>query len=66
MICFALTYSLWTFIFQLDVRSAFLKANLSDGIYKEQPEGFAQAGDNGETLCCRLQKCLSGLNQARR
>ena len=41
---FALAASWSTFVFQLDVRSAFLNANLSDEIYIEQPEGFAQAG----------------------
>ena len=54
-ICFALAASWSTFVFQLDVRSAFLNANLSDEIYIEQPEGFAQAGANGETLYCKLQ-----------
>ena len=48
------------------VRSAFLDANLCDGIYVEQPEGFAQGGANGETLYCKLQKCLYGLKQAGR
>ena len=65
-ICFALAASWSTFVFQLDVRSAFLNANLSDEIYIEQPEGFAQAGANGETLYCKLQKCLYGLKQAGR
>ena len=32
-ICFALAASWSTFVFQLDVRSAFLNANLSDEIY---------------------------------
>ena len=62
--CFALAASWSTFVFQLDVRSAFLNANFSDENYIEQPEGFAQAGANGETLYCKLQKCLYGLKQA--
>ena len=65
-ICFALAASWSTFVFQLDVRSAFLNANLSDEIYIEQSEGFAQAGANGKTLYCKLQKCLYGLKQAGR
>ena len=65
-VCFALAASWLTFVFQLDVRSAFLNGNLSDEIFIEQPEGFAQAGANGETLYCRLQKCLYGLKQAER
>ena len=54
MICFALAASWSTFVFQLDVHSAFLSANLSDEGYIEQPEGFAQARANGETLHCEL------------
>ena len=65
-ICFALAASWSTFVFQLEVRSAFLNANLSDEIYIEQPEGFAQAGANGEILYCKLQKCQYGLRQAGR
>ena len=42
-ICFALAASWSTFVFQLDVRSAFLNANLSDEVYIEQPEDSAQA-----------------------
>ena len=64
--CFALAASSSTFVFQLEVLSAFLNANLSDEIHIEQPEGFAQAGANGETLYCKLQNCLYGLNQAGR
>ena len=64
-ICFALAAS-WSTFFRLHIRSAFLNANLSDEIYIEQPEGFAQAGANGGTLYCKLQKCLYGLKQAGR
>ena len=53
-ICFALAASWSTFDFQLDVPSALLNANLSDEIYIEQPDGFAQAGANGERLWCKL------------
>ena len=64
-IWFALAAFWSIFVLQLDVRSAFLNANLSDEIYIEQPEGFAQSGANGETIYCKLQKCLNGLKQAR-
>ena len=63
---FALAASWSTFASQLDVRSAFLNANFIDEIYIEQPEGFAQAEANGETLHCKLQKCIHGLKQAGR
>ena len=66
IICFVLAASWSTFVFQIDVHLAFVHANLSDEIHIEQPEGFAQAGANGETLYCKLQKWLFGLKQARR
>ena len=52
-----------TFVFQLDDRSAFFNAHVSEESYIEQPECFAQAGTNGGTLYCKLQKCLYGLQQ---
>ena len=57
-ICFALAASWWTFVFQLDVRSAFLNANVSDEFYIEQHEGFAQAGANVETLFARFKNAF--------
>ena len=55
-IWFALAASWSTFAFHLDVRSAFPNANLSDELYIEQPEGFAQAGPNGGTLSLQASK----------
>ena len=56
--CFALAVSWTTFVVQFDVRSALLNANLSDDIYIEQPEGFAPARANGETLYCKREFVL--------
>ena len=64
--CFALAVSGTTFVVQFDVRSALLNANLSDDIYIEQPEGFGPVRANGETFCCKLQKCFFDLEQAGR
>ena len=64
-ICFALAASWSTFVFQLDVRSAFI-ANLNDKIYIEQPKGFALVGAYGGKLYWNLQKCLYGLKWAGR
>ena len=64
--CFALAVSWTTFVVQFKVRSALLNANSSDDFYIEQPEGFAPVRANGETLCCKLQKCLFGLKRTGR
>ena len=49
-------------MYQLDVRSAYLNAPISEEVYLEQPEGFVV--DNGnKPLYCKLEKCLYGLKQ---
>ena len=49
---------------QLDVKTAFLHADLDEDIYMQQTEGFKAHGR--EELVCRLQKSLYGLKQALR
>ena len=49
---------------QLDVKTAFLHADLEEDIYMQQPEGYEVKGK--EKLVCRLKKSLYGLKQAPR
>ena len=49
---------------QLDIKTTFLRGNLKEEIYMEQPEGFEVPGK--ENLVCQLKKSLYGLKQAPR
>ena len=51
-------------ILGVDVRNAYLYAELDEEIYMEQPEGFAKKGE--EHLVIRLKRALYGLKQAGR
>jgi len=48
----------------MDVKTAFLKGDLEEEIYMEQPEGFVKARE--EHLVCKLQKTIYGLKQSPR
>jgi len=52
------------YIYQLDVKSAFLHGELSELVYVEQPQGFVKQGE--EEKVYRLKKALYGLKQAPR
>ncbi|TYK03644.1 gag/pol protein [Cucumis melo var. makuwa] len=53
-------YEIW----QMDVKTTFLNANLEESIYMVQPERFIQKGQ--EQKICKLQKSIYGLKQASR
>ena len=52
-------------VHQLDIKSAFLNAELNDEIYMECIEGFKDSGEDDD-LVCRLLKSLYGLKQSPR
>ena len=60
LIALAAVYGLETH--QMDVKIAFLKGELEEEIYIEQPEGFVVPGK--ENKVCKLIKSLYGLKQA--
>ena len=51
-------YEIW----QMDVKTAFLKGNLLEDVYMTQPEGFVQPKNSGKV--CKLQRSIYGLKQA--
>lgn len=53
-------YEIW----QMDVKTAFLKGNLAEDVYMIQPEGFVDPKNAGKV--CKLQRSIYGLKQASR
>ncbi len=51
---------------QLDAASAFLKGELTETIFVEQPQFFTSPSPSGERLVCRLRRPLYGLKQSPR
>jgi hypothetical protein len=51
---------------QMDIKTAYLNAPISEEVYLQQPPGFEQKDNNGKTLVCKLLKSLYGLKQAGR
>ena len=51
---------------QMDVKSAYLNAQIDCDIYVQQPKGFEKRGKNGEDLVLKLNKSLYGLKQSGR
>ena len=49
---------------RLDVKTTFLRGDLDEDIYMEQPEGFVQ--NQKGRLVCKLKKSLYGLKQSPR
>lgn len=53
-------------VHQMDVKSAFLNADIDCEIYVEQPEGYEVLSEDGQKLYCKLNKSLYGLKQSGR
>ena len=49
---------------QMDIKTAYLHADIDEEIFLEQPEGFVEEGK--EDHVCKLQKSLYGLKQSGR
>ena len=55
-----LDYEIW----QMDVKTSFLKGHFEEDIYTQQTYGFIKKGQ--EHIVCKLQKSIYGLKQASR
>jgi hypothetical protein len=53
-------YEIW----QMDVKTAFLKGDIEEELYMVQPEGFVYPKDASKV--CKLQRSIYGLKQASR
>ncbi len=51
---------------QLDIKMAYLNADVEEDIYSEQSTGFVKRGLNGEEEVCKLNNSLFGLKEAGR
>ena len=60
MLAIAAFYEIW----QMDVKSTFLKVFLTEELYMMQPEGFVNP--KGANKMCKLQRSIYGLVQASR
>ena len=51
---------------QMDIKTAYLNADIEEEIFMQQPEGFEKFDKQGNPLICKLRKSLYGLKQSGR
>ena len=56
-----LLLAIWTQLFEMDVKTAFLNGNLKEVIYMDQPIGFRSKGE--ENKLCHPRRSIYGLRQ---
>ena len=63
-----ISYALYknTELKQVDIKTAYLNAEIEDEILMQQPEGFEKFDKQGNPLICKLRKSLYGLKQSGR
>ena len=50
----------------MDIKTAYLNADIEGEIFMQQPEGFEKIDKQGNPLNCKLRKSLYGLKQSGR
>ena len=50
----------------MDIKTAYLNADIEEEIFMQQPEGFRKFDKQGNPLICKLRKSLYGLKQCGR
>ena len=51
---------------QMDIKTAYLNADIEEEIFMQQPEGFEKFDNQGNPLICKLKNSLYGLKQSGR
>lgn len=53
-------------VYQMDIKTAYLNADIEEEIYLKQPDGFVKMDKDGRPLVCLLLKSIYGLKQSGR
>ena len=48
----------------MDIKTAYLNADIDEEIFMQQPDGFEIYNDQGNPFVCKLNKSLHGLKQS--